>query len=86
MRESFVRNSEVLTFFGQPQLNGKRISGNCEENGIRLFYEHPNGKLWHGDSIEWLKTLPDESIDMIFADPPYNIKKADWDTFESQEK
>jgi len=23
---------------------------------------------------------------MVFADPPYNIKKADWDTFESQEE
>jgi site-specific DNA-methyltransferase (adenine-specific) len=38
------------------------------------------------DSIEWLKSLKDESIDVIFADPPYNIKKADWDTFESQEE
>lgn len=27
-----------------------------------------------------------ESVDLIFADPPYNIKKADWDTFESQEE
>ncbi|MDR2849569.1 MAG: site-specific DNA-methyltransferase, partial [Verrucomicrobiota bacterium] len=51
-----------------------------------LFYRHDNGQLWRGDSIKWLSSLPDESVDMIFADPPYNIKKADWDTFESQEK
>jgi site-specific DNA-methyltransferase (adenine-specific) len=51
-----------------------------------LFYRHENGQLWQGDSIEWLKSLPSESVDMIFADPPYNIKKADWDTFESQEE
>ena len=25
-------------------------------------------------------------MDLIFADPPYNIKKAEWDTFESQQK
>ncbi len=33
-------------------------------------------------------TLPPRfrSVDIVFADPPYNIKKADWDTFESQEK
>ncbi len=49
-----------------------------------LFYQHPQGQLWQGDSIDWLITLPDESVDMIFADP-HNIKKADWDTFESQE-
>ena len=39
-----------------------------------------------GNSIEWLKSLPPESVDLIFADPPYNIKKADWDNFESQEE
>jgi site-specific DNA-methyltransferase (adenine-specific) len=58
------------------------------ENNVKsaLFYQHENGQLWQGDSIEWLKSLPSESVDMIFADPPYNIKKADWDTFESQEE
>ncbi len=51
---------------------------------LYLQYEGENGKLYCGDSIEWLRTLDNESIDMIFADPPYNIKKAEWDTFESQ--
>lgn len=45
-----------------------------------------NGLLYQCDSIDWLKQLPENSIDMIFADPPYNIKKADWDRFESQEQ
>lgn len=44
-----------------------------------------DGALFTGDSIEWMKTINDESIDMVFADPPYNIKKADWDDFGSQE-
>jgi len=44
------------------------------------------GLLFQDDSIAWLKTLNSESIDMAFADPPYNIKKADWDKFESQEQ
>lgn len=51
----------------------------------KLFYQHENGQLWQGDSIAWLKSLDDESVDLIFADPPYNIKKADWDNFETQE-
>jgi site-specific DNA-methyltransferase (adenine-specific) len=50
-----------------------------------LHYEHPNGKLFLGDSIKWLKTIESESVDLIFADPPYNIKKAEWDTFENQQ-
>jgi site-specific DNA-methyltransferase (adenine-specific) len=52
---------------------------------VQVQYEHPNGKLFVGDSIDWLRSLDAESIDLIFADPPYNIKKADWDNFESQE-
>lgn len=45
-----------------------------------------DGALFTGDSIEWMKTINDESIDVVFADPPYNIKKADWDDFGSQER
>ena len=30
-------------------------------------------KLLHGDVIEQLKTLDDESIDAILTDPPYNL-------------
>jgi site-specific DNA-methyltransferase (adenine-specific) len=52
---------------------------------VQLHYEHPNGKLFLGNSIDWLITLESESVDLVFADPPYNIRKAEWDTFESQE-
>lgn len=27
--------------------------------------------LYHGDCLEVLKTLPDNSIDMVLTDPPY---------------
>ncbi|MDR1500703.1 MAG: adenine-specific DNA-methyltransferase [Tannerellaceae bacterium] len=32
-------------------------------------------KVIFGDAIEALKSLPDDSVDLIFADPPYNIGK-----------
>jgi site-specific DNA-methyltransferase (adenine-specific) len=32
-------------------------------------------KIIHGDALEALKTLPANSVDLIFADPPYNIGK-----------
>jgi len=54
--------------------------------GSRLHYNHPNGKLYQGDAIDWLCSLESGSIDLIFADPPYNIRKAEWDNFESQEE
>lgn len=50
-----------------------------------LRYRHPNGRLWVGDAVAWLKTLPSESVDLACADPPYGLKKAEWDTFESQQ-
>jgi len=54
--------------------------------GFQLQYAHPNGRLYQGNSLDWLKSLDDTSVDLVFADPPYNIKKADWDNFDSQEK
>lgn len=51
----------------------------------QLQVEAPEGSIFQGDSIRWLQSLDSGSVDMIFADPPYNIKKADWDNFESQE-
>lgn len=54
--------------------------------GFQLQYSHPHGKLYQGNSIDWLATLDSASVDLIFADPPYNIKKAEWDNFENQEK
>jgi len=51
-----------------------------------LFYSHPHGEIWTGDALAWLRSLESASVDLIFADPPYNIKKAEWDTFESQEE
>ena len=59
-------------------------------------------KIINGDSIKELKNIPDETFDLIFADPPYNLQlKKDlirpdrskvsavndkWDQFKSFEK
>ena len=33
-------------------------------------------KLYQGDCLEVMKTIPDSSIDCIITDPPYNINQA----------
>jgi site-specific DNA-methyltransferase (adenine-specific) len=33
------------------------------------------GKLYHGDCLDLLRSIESESIDMVFADPPFNLKK-----------
>lgn len=58
------------------------------------YYKKPGFALYHGDSLEVLSKLPENSVDMIFADPPYNlsnggfsvhsgrmvsVNKGDWD-------
>ena len=27
--------------------------------------------LMHGDCLEWMKEIPDGSVDMVLADPPF---------------
>jgi len=51
----------------------------------QLHYENRFGRLHLGDSLAWLKSLESGTVDLVFADPPYNIKKADWDNFESND-
>lgn len=68
------------------EITGKRLEIQPSSKGYRLQFEHPNGCLFQGDAVDWLASLKSESINLIFADPPYNIKKAEWDNFESQEK
>lgn len=33
------------------------------------------GSLFQGDCIPWLRDLPDASVDLVFADPPFNLAK-----------
>lgn len=89
MGKALSRNKELPTFFGELMLKGEKkeidFAKRNSEHPI-LFYKHPHGELYQGNSIEWLKSLTGESMDLIFADPPYNINKANWDSFESQEE
>lgn len=64
---------------------GDLIAIRASTSGFRPHYKHPNGTLFQGNSIEWLASLETASVDLIVADPPYNLSKANWDTFDSQE-
>lgn len=51
-----------------------------------LFFSTNIGQLYKGDCISYMQSLQTRSIDLIFADPPYNIKKAKWDIFKSEQE
>lgn len=83
--ETDLTDQEQLRLFAAQDISGDRLSIEPDTTGFRLHYQHPHGKLYQGDAIDWLSSLEAETVDLIFADPPYNIKKADWDNFENQE-
>ncbi|MFH0899118.1 MAG: site-specific DNA-methyltransferase, partial [Pseudomonadota bacterium] len=68
-----------------PVLERRGITHEIESSSCvpQLHYECGDGKLYAGDALTWLKTLESASVDLVFADPPYNIRKAEWDDFDS---
>ncbi len=61
---------------------------------IKPYFDKNNFRLYHGNSLQLLKEVPDQCIDMVFADPPYylsnggfsihagkmvSVNKGDWD-------
>ena len=42
---------------------------------VPLYYETEESQLVLGDSFKILTKMEPESVDMIFADPPYNLDK-----------
>ncbi len=48
----------------------KKILASIKE---KPYFIKGNFVLYHADSLKLLEQLPENSIDMIFADPPYNL-------------
>ncbi len=61
---------------------------------MKQYYEKDDFTLYQGDCLDVLAEIPENSVDMIFADPPYflssgsftcqngkmvSVKKGDWD-------
>ena len=42
--------------------------------------------IYHMSCLDFLSKIENLSVDLIVVDPPYNMKKADWDTFNSQDE
>jgi site-specific DNA-methyltransferase (adenine-specific) len=81
----YARVKVVQDFFGHLISRGTTHAVDETDHSPQLYYKHPNGEIHVGDAVQWLSSLPPDSVDLMFCDPPYNIKKAEWDSFESQE-
>ncbi len=77
---------QVVSLVQEMQLTIKYHQKSQINEIIQPYFETDFGKLYNYDAIKYLKQLDSNSIDLIFADPPYNIKKAEWDTFTNQKE
>ena len=75
---------KLETSFSVAVASSPRLNGWVVPSEIHCFFATRTGALFSGDSLEWLKSLPDGCVDMVFADPPYGIGKADWDVFPDE--
>jgi len=78
-----ILNQDELMLWPVGEESVRRPTEAVRADAFRCQHEHPHGKLYQGDSLAWLKSLPDASVNLVFADPPYNLGKAEWDTFSS---
>ena len=76
-----------------------RKSARASATPLRAPADLPLGTILDGDCIEAMRSLPDDSVDCVFADPPYNLQLGgdlnrpdgshvdavtdDWDHFDS---
>lgn len=77
---------QILHLVEEMQTQIEFTPKNPIQEQIAPFFNTQLGELFNYDAIKFLKTLESNSVDLIFADPPYNIKKAEWDTFSSQKE
>ena len=78
------------------ELNSMLRQTQITDLGAELFYSahesqsgvrhYKNGELYNLDCVDFLRLIDSSSVDTVFADPPYNIKKADWDNLGSADE
>lgn len=93
------RNSILICF--RNELRVKSWRDQIIPKQERAMNTLPLNRIIHGDCIEVMNSLPEQSVDLIFADPPYNLQlrqdlyrpnrtrvdavNDEWDRFENME-
>lgn len=79
----------------------KVIDNDTECHTLKPYFSQKGFWLYNNNCLEVIKTIPDETFDMIFADPPYflsngsftcqggkmvSVKKGNWDLGQTTQK
>ena len=80
--EIINKKVDKKTCFKVPRVEPTKIT----EDVINVVDSRILNKVFKSDYSTFLKKIPDNSIDLVCVDPPYNLRKAGWDTFSSDEE
>lgn len=58
-----------------PILNEKIVAADAPRSQCTLEFKTRLGKLYRGDCLQLLGTMKSDSVDLVFADPPFNLSK-----------
>lgn len=58
----------------QPELFGETENPSSLVHGFEPYYTTPFGAAYLGDSLDVLKTLPGESVNLVVTSPPYALR------------
>lgn len=56
-------------------LEADKETADCGMQPFTPYFETTLGKLYHADCIHYLAQMESESVDLVFADPPFNLNK-----------
>lgn len=77
LRLGIVDNELIEWISKNPDIILSRFENSIDDNNKEMVidFETKFGKLFKGDCLDIMKSIPNESVDMIFADPPFNLNK-----------
>ncbi|MCY8065416.1 site-specific DNA-methyltransferase [Bacillus haynesii] len=70
----FLNNTKEIAKMLEEKKSVKHEEQN-HNTAIKPYFSTNLGKLYHGDCLKLFKLIPNESIDTVFADPPFNLDK-----------
>ncbi|MCD4675841.1 MAG: site-specific DNA-methyltransferase, partial [Desulfobacula sp.] len=70
LKSLISENAEHISRLLSPKKEKKEPTKN-----IKPIFKTELGRLYQCDSLDLLKTIENDSLDLIFADPPFNLNK-----------